>query len=90
MIKPYGYFSDAMQEEPEYDPGLEAECPVCHKRLIATPVINLVTISLMAPDDNRSYFYRAHKSCYEDLTSEQETAIDSILIDAIYAARNAN
>lgn len=81
--KPFGYFDDPAQTEPTYDPGLEIDCPVCHKPL-ATPY---KTISLMVPGDDRSYFYRTHRACYANLTLEQETELDSLIIDAVVRAK---
>jgi hypothetical protein len=49
-----------------------------------------MTISLMVPDDVRSYFYRVHKQCYASLTHDQELELDGLLIDAIYRARNTS
>ncbi len=74
----FGYFTDERQTEPEYDPGLGVDCPVCQK-VLERPV---VTVSLMLPGDVRSYFYRMHADCAETLTPEQEQAIDSQLVDA--------
>lgn len=82
----FGYFDKPEQTEPKYDPGLDSDCPVCNRKL-SRP---MVTVSLMVPNDTRSYFYRLHKSCSEAITPEQETAIDSILIDAIYNSRHVN
>ncbi len=90
-LRIYGYFTSPNQTEPEYDPGLEVDCPICHKQL-SRP---MVTPSLMLQNDQgqaggRSYFYRVHKACYEALTPEQETALDSVIIDAIAASKNSN
>lgn len=82
----YGHFTDAAQTRPSYDPGLDIECPVCGKRL-SPP---LKTISLMLPGDERSYFYRTHKGCYDGLSEEGRTRVDGLLIDAIASARNVN
>jgi hypothetical protein len=82
----FGYFDEAYQETPAHDPGLSVDCPVCN-RTLSRPV---VTISLMVPGDSRSYFYRLHKACRDALTPEQETNIDSVLIDAIVSLRQAN
>jgi hypothetical protein len=62
-----GYYDSAEQTEATFNPGLNVPCVVCYKPLCAP----LKTISLMKPGSGRSYFYRAHKACYEGL-SEQE------------------
>ena len=82
----YGYFTDAAQTQPAFDPGLEVPCPVCGEHL-SPP---LKTISLMLEGDARSYFYRTHKSCYESLGMERRGALDGLLVDAIAAAKNVN
>ena len=83
----YGYFTDAQQTVPTFDPGLSASCPICGQALDA---VNVRTISLMVPDDARSYFYRVHRSCHEPLSGQERIRVDGLLIDAIYSARNTN
>ncbi|CAG0946253.1 hypothetical protein ANRL1_02870 [Anaerolineae bacterium] len=82
----YGYFASPLSEAPDYDPGLEVECPVCYCRL-SHPV---KTISVMAEGDSKSYFYRTHKSCYDNLTPENETELDSFIIDTISRTKYLN
>lgn len=86
MTKIFGYFDDETQTEPAFDPGLNVLCPFCDKPL-SHP---MVTTSLMVPDDVRSYFYRAHKPCVDEAEPERVTAVDSLIIDAVYAARSAS
>lgn len=84
----YGYYTNAAETSPTYDPGIaEVPCPICNKDLDAE---NVRTISLMVPDDNRSYFYRVHRTCHEPLDQQQRSAVDGLLIDAIYSARKVN
>jgi hypothetical protein len=83
----YGYFTDASQVTPVYDPGLHVSCPICFAKLGAADVR---TISLMVPGDSRSYFYRVHRSCHEPLSEVERIRIDGLLIDAIYSSKNAN
>lgn len=82
----FGYFDQPYQEEPVRDPGMTVDCPVCNLPL-SRPV---VTVSLMVPDDNRSYFYRIHKDCHIGLSDDDKTGIDSVLIDAVHTARLVN
>jgi len=72
-----GYFNEANQTYPAFDPGLEVDCPVCNLPL--SPAV--VTISLMKKGGSRSYFYRVDKGCYERLSEEQQTDLDSQIID---------
>jgi hypothetical protein len=83
----YGYFTEPTQTIPEFDPGLDALCPICAKALDANDVR---TISLMVPDDDRSYFYRVHRSCHEPLSKTDRCKVDGRLIDAIYSSRSTN
>lgn len=82
----FGYFKYPNSIVPDYDPGLGVDCPVCNKVLSAP----MVTVSLMAEGDSRSYFYRLHKSCADTVSPELETEIDSLLIDAIAGANYSN
>lgn len=77
----FGYFDSPEQTVPAYDPGLQAPCVVCTQSLLGKPV---VTVSLM-PDAirQRSYFFRAHKECWNGISPQEQSAIESSLIDAI-------
>ena len=77
MTKVFGYFDNAEQIIPAFDPGLNVLCPVC--MLVLSPPI--VTVDLFKPGDSRSYFYRVHKECSKD--SKGIGVIESSLIDSI-------
>ncbi len=80
----FGYFDAPGQETPAFDPGTNAPCPFC------TAAVGdgrrVVTISLR-PDGNRSYFYRAHKDCYEQADPDEITNIESIAVDELPRVR---
>ena len=80
----FGYFDAPGQSTPAFDPGLNAPCPFC------TAAVGdgrrVVTISLR-PDGNRSYFYRAHKDCYEQADPDEITNIESIAVDELPRVR---
>lgn len=78
MSNIFGYFEMAGQIEPAFDPGPEVLCPYCTKQL-GKP---LKTISLMRPGSGKSYFYRAHKDCYEKADPEEIQHIESTKMDA--------
>lgn len=82
----YGYFTNATDETPAYDPGLNVPCPICHT-LLSMPV---KSISLMAVGDSRSYFYRTHKQCYENLSEQEVSDLDGLIIDHIETLGNTN
>jgi hypothetical protein len=84
----YGYYDSPSQIRPVFDPGTRGvPCPNCGNELNE---VDLRTISLMVPNDSRSYFYRVHKSCHESLNERQQTNLDSLLIDAICSQKNRN
>jgi len=87
ISRTYGYFSDSAQLTPAYDPGLTAPCLICGLVLDA---IDVRTVSLMIPEDSRSYFYRVHRSCHEPLSEAERIKIDGLLVEAVYSARNTN
>ena len=72
-----GHFESPYQDQPSHDPGMRAKCPVCHEPL-SDPV---KTISVMSIDGERSYFFRAHKMCWEGVGSEQRDIIEGSVID---------
>jgi len=74
----FGWFDTPSQDKPTYDPGLEAICPFC-LLMLERPV---VTLSLMKDGDNKSYFYRAHKHCYDAASDDERNQIEWSLIDS--------
>lgn len=73
----FGYY-DKPDGKPKYDPGFRVPCLICKSKLN----LDIKTISLMRMGDDKSYFYRVHKKCYEDLTQEQIGLLESELIDS--------
>ena len=79
MSKIFGYYDSPEQIKPAFDPGLVVSCPFCLAKL----ELPVKTISLMAENDDRSYFYRAHKNCYEAASEISIQEIEGSLIDSI-------
>lgn len=81
----FGWFDNASQTTPAHDPGPSGLCPVCCWPVEQHSIDNpLVTISVMLEDPakrNRSYFFRAHKLCWEKQTEYQQKLIESSIID---------
>lgn len=78
----YGWFDDASQTTPTYEPPRDAGCPFCGFPITPDDVR---THSLMyqAPSyAKRSYFYRTHRTC-DDNSKE---GMDGFILDMI--ARN--
>lgn len=76
----YGWFDDATQTTPTYDPPHDAPCLFCGEPVNLDDVR---THSMMytAGYARRSYFYRTHRSCDEtDLT---HTAMDDVVLNMI-------
>lgn len=71
-------FFDRPGDEPAFDPGLAVNCPGCEKPLKDRPVR---TISIMAIDGSRSYFYRIHQTC--DSAWLREVVENAILIEMV-------
>lgn len=79
MTEIFGYFDAPEQEAPAFDPGLDVPCAYCLKPL-SRP---MRAISLMKPGDGRSYFYRAHKDCYDHASADEVCDLESSLIDTL-------
>lgn len=78
MNRLIGYFDSPEQKTPKHDPGLNVECLVCMK-ILSRPV---VTISLMLNSPrNRSCFFRAHKTCWDGLSVEEQAQYEGGIID---------
>jgi hypothetical protein len=76
----FGYFDDPGDQAPTFDPGLGVPCPFC---LRPVGKDGIKTISLMPIEGNRSYFYRAHKGCYEQVSPDDIARLESSLIDTV-------
>lgn len=76
----FGWFDDADQTTPAHDPGLETICPVCAKTL--SRPLKTISLMLMGAKD-RSYFFRAHKACWDGLSEEEQSDYEGSLIDRL-------
>lgn len=86
----FGWFGDAAQTEPEHDPGFDALCPICIHPVGRHSEDNPIkTISLMVEDPSKrrnSFFFRAHKRCWEMVSDHERRMVESSLIDHIVDA----
>lgn len=74
-----GYFTFPGQTVPEHDPGKSAPCPVCEQPLGNE---HIKTISLAAEGPAfASFFFRAHKVCWERAPEEIREIIEGEIID---------
>lgn len=74
----FGYFDSAQQIAPTFDPGLDVPCPYCLRPLADEA---RKTISVMGMERKRSYFYRAHKRCYEHASVMAISQVESSVLD---------
>lgn len=84
----YGWFDDAEQKEPTYDPPLGGPCPLCGRFMVPMEQ-DVRTHSLIYKGlvyAKRSYFYRTHRTCAEK--DQTRTAGDGFILDLI--ARNGD
>ena len=81
----YGWFDDADQVEPSYEPPRDAPCPFCGRPVTADDV-RTHSLAYVGQYAARSYFYRTHRTCAErDAT---QSAADGFVLDMI--ARNGD
>ena len=75
----FGWFDSPMDEKPTHDPTVEKGlCLVCTKPMS----FPLTTISLALQDGaDRSYFFRAHKGCWDALSEKEQSEYECSLID---------
>lgn len=79
-----GYYTDAAQTEPVFDPGLCA-CPVCGAPLTEDDV-RTVSMSPADPSEGQapiSAFYRLHRTCAVEGGDELQAALDAQAADLI-------
>lgn len=74
-----GWFDHPHQTIPIHDPGRTAPCPICLSALGDTP---MTTTSLMRRGSAKSFFFRAHKSCWLNAGDAEKEQIEHSIIDA--------
>ena len=81
----FGWFVSPEQETPAHDPGPDGICPQCTHPVGRHSIDNPIkTISLAVEDKEyrtRSYFFRAHKNCWDRATPHDQSMIESSVID---------
>lgn len=73
----YGWFDDASQAEPTYDPPHDAPCILCGRPLVATDV-RTHCLMFSSGYARRSYFYRTHRTCAETRAAPDGHVLDMI------------
>lgn len=83
----FGWFDSLEQTTPAHDPGPTAPCVVCiwpvEKHSIDNPVVTISLALYNKEHRDRSFFFRAHKRCWERQTQHEQSLIESSLIDRI-------
>ena len=81
----FGWFDSPEQKTPAHDPGTNGLCPQCCWSVGEHSIDNPVkTISLAIEDRKyrgRSYFFRAHKNCWDRATPHDRMMVESSVID---------
>jgi hypothetical protein len=81
----FGYYCEAGQEDPTYDPGPSALCPHCGRPVgLHGPNNPIQTPSLMAVGSDRSYFYRVHKARRSAASAADISEIEAPIIDGVH------
>lgn len=76
-----GWYDSPDATCPAYDPGSDCPCIVCMEPLTRP----MVTVSLAHENPAQrkySFFFRAHKQCWQDLSDKEHHLIESAVIDA--------
>lgn len=79
----FGYYDEATQTKPAYDPRKQAPCLICGK---VWQDDDVRTLSIMAYDKwrrEKSWFYRVHKSCHEAMSDEEKGFFESTMFDFV-------
>lgn len=81
----YGWFENAQDTLPAYEPPRDAPCPFCGRPVFEGDVRSHSLIHGERSYAQRSYFYRTHRSCAEGNAS---LSMDGFILDMI--ARNGD
>lgn len=76
-----GYYDNPAQTEPKHNPSPFVGCPICEEKIDSED--NMRTISLGALSYGRSYFYRTHRTCHEDLGNQARLDLDQSVFNAV-------
>jgi hypothetical protein len=79
----YGWFDDADQIEPTYEPPRDAPCPFCGFRIHEEDV-RTHSLTYRSEYGPRSYFYRTHRTCADK--DKSNTGMDGFILDMIARA----
>lgn len=82
MLRYVGWYDDASQDAPAYDPPHDGPCIVCNKPLTPDDVR---TCSLMWEDRSggKSLFYRLHRTCGDGLSEKEVALYDGAVLDSM-------
>lgn len=78
-INPFlGYYEGA-EQEPTVDPGLDIDCFVCIKPL--KDKRRSTTSFVASTGGARSYFFRTHKECWDNLSESDRLMYEGSFVD---------
>ena len=76
----YGWFDDAEQIEPSYEPPRDAPCLYCGVKVRADDV-RTHSLIMAGAYGARSYFYRTHRTCAD--AEKDNGNVDRFVLDMI-------
>ena len=81
----FGWFDDPSQTKPAHDPGEAGLCPVCGwpvgKHSIDNPLKTISIAAFKLEFRDRSFFFRAHKNCWNRTSPHERMMIESSIIN---------
>lgn len=77
-----GYFTSPDQTEPAFDPPHDSPCLVCDKPLLPDDV-RTISIMLAEGADERSFFYRIHRTCGDLMSRDEGDKLSSRVFEAL-------
>lgn len=81
----YGWYSNACQHPaaPDHDPPHDAPCPYCGAQLADDDVRTHSFVTREAGPDDRSWFYRTHRSCDVSAGPAARQAVFELVLERI-------
>ena len=73
----YGWYDEA-GDTPAHDPGVSTPCAVCRRPMVSAEknVVTISTLPFAEGDENRCYFFRAHKYCWDAATEAHQQELE--------------
>lgn len=79
-----GYFTDANQTRPAYEPPLDGPCPFC-SRPVTPETVRTINVMPLDRSTNASLFYYVHRGCHDAASEDEQIALDNQVMRAFGA-----